>query len=110
MEPRSSRQSDQPQHVGDVLSQLFALRGFGRAQAGRQMQDVWREVAGDFIAGQTRVQRITNGSLHIAVSSSALLQELESFHKWSLLERLKNEHADLRIRDLKFSLRSARTS
>ena len=109
MESSSRRRTDQPQQLGDVLSQLFTLRGYGRPQAGRQLQNVWQEVAGDSIAGQTKVQGIKNGVLQIAVTSSAMLQELDGFHKWSLLERLTAEHSDLRIRDIKFRLKSART-
>lgn len=110
MESSSRRRTDEPQPLGSVLSQLFALRGYGRPQAGRQLQDVWREVAGGAIAEQTRVHNIRNGVLQVTVASSALLQELEGFHKWSLLERLAAEHADLRIRDVKFRLQSARTN
>lgn len=110
MESSSERRTDQPQQLGNVLSQLFALRGYGRSQAGRQLQDVWQQLAGSSIAGQTKVQGIRNGVLQIAVTNSAMLQELQSFHKWSLLERLSRDHADLRVRDLKFRLQSVRTS
>ncbi len=91
--------------LGDVLSQLFALRGYGRVRGDRQLHDVWREVAGEQIASQTRVAGIRNGVLQVGVASSALLSELAAFHKFSLLERLQAEHASLRIKDLKFKLR-----
>ena len=109
MESSPRRKPDQPQPLGDVLSQLFALRGYGRSQATRQLQDVWKLVAGDVIARQTKVQGIKNGCLQVAVTNSGMLQELEGFHKWSLLERLTSEHSDLHIRDLKFRLQSVRS-
>ena len=109
MESSSRRRNGQPQQLGDVLSQLFALRGYDRPQAGRQLQEIWTQIAGDAIASQTKVQGVKNGVLQVSVTSSGMLQELDGFHKCSLLERLTTEHSDLRIRDLKFRLNSART-
>lgn len=107
MESRSPRQADDPQQLGDVLSQLFSLRGFGRVQSNRQLQNVWREVAGESIAQRTKVQGIKNGVLQVAVTNSATLQELEAFHKFSLCERLASDHSDLSIRDIRFRLRTS---
>lgn len=109
MEPSAPRRSDEPQHLGSVISRLLTLRGYGRVQTDRQLQEIWRAIAGATIAGRTKVQGIKNGILQITVDNSSLLQELEGFHKRSLLERLTRDHSDLRIRDLRFRLRSART-
>lgn len=102
----SSRQNrrDDPQPLGDVISHLFALRGYGRTQTGRQLVDIWRMVAGETIAGCTRVQGVKAGVLQVGVQSSAMLQELQGFHKGSLLEALQRNHADLGLRDIKFRL------
>ena len=67
---------------------------------------VWRQVAGDEIAAQTRVGGIKSGVLHVTVTSSALLGELVSFLKPDILKKLKHEHAELRVRDIKFRLES----
>lgn len=96
---------NEPHRLGDVLSHLFALRGYGRVQGDRQLQDIWRETAGEQIARQTRAGTIRNGVLQVGVSNSALLSELASFHKWSLLERLQKDHPRLGITDIKFRLR-----
>lgn len=95
----------EPHALGDVLSQLFALRGYGRVRGDRQLHDIWREVAGEMIARQTRVSGVKNGVLQVGVANSALLSELASFHKFSLLERLQADHPQLRLRDIKFKLR-----
>jgi len=97
--------TSQPQSIGDVLSQLFALRGYGRTQARRQLSDIWNEVAGETIAAKTKASVIKNGVLQVGVASSALLGELAAFHKPSLLEKLHKDHSDLNIRDIKFKLR-----
>jgi len=101
--PTQSRR--EPHALGDVLSQLFALRGYGRPRGDRQLQEIWRETAGDVIARQTRVSGVKNGVLQVGVGSSALLSELAAFHKYSLLERLQREQPNLKLRDIKFRLR-----
>lgn len=102
---RHSHSRTEPQPLGEILSQLFALRGYGRVQGERQLQEAWREIAGEVIARQTRVLGVTAGVLHVGVAGSALLSELVSFHKHSLLERLQFAAPHLPIRDIKFKLR-----
>ena len=97
---------DDPHRLGDVLSHLFTLRGYARTQTGRQLAEIWASVAGETISGRTRVQGIKSGVLQIGVHNSAMLQELEGFHKWSLLERLQERHGDLGIADIRFRLSS----
>ena len=95
-----------PQHLSRTLSELIALRGLAQVRGNKQLQSVWSEISGEAIASQTRVEGIRRGILQVAVSNSALLSELASFHKVSLFEALQEKHPDLRIRDLKFRLRS----
>lgn len=95
----------EPDTLGSVISKLFAARGFGRVQADRQLHAAWKQTAGEDVARQTRVLGLKNGVLQIGVSNSALLSELASFRKQELLEQMKTDHAQLRLRDLKFKLR-----
>ena len=92
--------------LGDVLSQVIAMRGIGRIRGDRQMADAWKNVAGPEVAAGSRPTTLRNGVLQILVTSSTLLGELVSFHKATILGRLKTEHPDLKIRDLKFKLQS----
>ena len=98
-EPSSNKEPDQ---LGDVLSHLFALRGYGRVQADRQLHEAWRNVAGTPLDQQTRVLGLKRGVLQIGVSNSALLSELASFRKAELLLQFKTDYPQLRVRDLKF--------
>ena len=95
-----------PQHLSRALSELIARRGYARVGGDAQLQRVWGEIAGPVIAGQTRAVAIRRGVLQILVAHAPLLSELASFHKTSLLEKLTADHADLRIRELKFKLDS----
>ena len=89
-----------------MLSQLFAMRGYGRVQGDRQLGQIWREVAGPTLAAGTKPLALRNGVLNIAVSNSALLAELSSYHKPLLLAELQARHPEFKLRDLKFKLRS----
>lgn len=95
----------EPAQLGDVLSQLFALRGYGRSQANQQLEEIWKQVAGEEIAAQTKVANLKNGVLHIGVSNSALMSEIVAFHKVEFVRRIKSEHRQLKVRDIKFKLR-----
>ena len=102
----TERGPHEPQALGDVLSRLMALRGYGRVRGGRQLADVWRAAAGEKTAARTRVMGLKNGVLQIGVSNAALLSELTSFHRQSLLESLQKSKGGYAIRDLKFRLRA----
>lgn len=101
---KSSASAHDPVALGDVLSQLFATRGYGRIQGDRQVRQIWQEIVGEETGGQTRVTGVKNGVLNVGVANSPLLSELAGFRKSEILARLKSEHADLRIRDIKFRL------
>jgi predicted nucleic acid-binding Zn ribbon protein len=100
------REEGGPHPLGDVLSRLMTLRGYGRIHGDRQLRELWQRVAGEEIAERTKVIGLRNGVLQIGVSSAPLLSELTSFHRHSLLQALRDEAADSGVRDLKFRLRS----
>jgi predicted nucleic acid-binding Zn ribbon protein len=80
---------------------LFASRGYGRPQADSQLAGLWREIAGERIASQTRVLGLKNGVLTVGVATSPLLSELSAFHHEHLLEQLRARQGTA-IRDLRF--------
>ncbi len=84
----------------------MTLRGFGRTQGDRQLTELWQRIAGEMIAERTKVIGLKNGVLQVGVANAALLSELTSFHRHSLLQALRSEAGDNGIRDLKFRLRS----
>ncbi len=96
----------EPQRLSSALSELIAIRGYARVRGDAQLQSAWAETAGVVIARQTRAVAIRRGVLHVAVDHAPLLSELAGFYRQSLLEKLQKQHADLKIRDLKFKLDS----
>ncbi len=96
-----------PQRLALALSELIARRGYARVRGNAQLQSAWAEASGATIARQTRAVAIRRGVLHVAVAHAPLLSELAGFYRQSLLEKLQEKHAGLRIRDVKFRLDSS---
>lgn len=90
-----------PQPIGEILSELVSRRGYARVQVTDQYTSVWREVAGEFLAGQTRVGGLKRGVLEITVAHSSLMQEL-TFQKTQLQQELTKRLPDERITGLRF--------
>lgn len=105
MDEHSPRPAEGPQSLGDVVTRLVALRGFGQVGGQRELARLWREAAGPEIGRRTRVIGLQKGNLLIGVGNAALLSELAAFHKHDLLEKLRQASQDVAIRDLKFRLR-----
>jgi hypothetical protein len=97
----------EPAALGDVISQLFALRGYGRTQGNKQLENSWAEVVGSDISEQTKVMGLKNGVLQIGVSNSALISELSAFLKPEFLEKFQTDYSHLKIKDIKFKLRGS---
>ena len=95
-----------PARLSQALTELIAFRGYARVQGNAQLQSAWAAVAGGTIARQTRALAVKRGVLTIAVASAPLLSELAGFYRTAFLEKFRECHADLRIRDLKFRLDS----
>jgi predicted nucleic acid-binding Zn ribbon protein len=90
----------QPQHIGDLLAQLMARRGYARVQSAGACTEAWRQAAGEKLASCTRATGVRRGVLEVLVGSSTLVQEI-GFKKKALLGRLAELLPDENIRDLK---------
>ena len=106
----AAEKTAEPQHVRKVLSELIALKGLARVHGIEQLQQAWRTVAGDDIGRCSRAIELTRGVLHVGVGNSAVLNELAGFHKQVLLEQLRQKFAHLKIREIKFRLKTERKS
>lgn len=92
---------NQPQAIGDVLSQLMARRGYARLQAQGVLAEAWSTAAGPQLAAVTRAGRIWQGVLEVTATSSVAVQEL-SFRRVALLARLGELLPEHAIRELRF--------
>lgn len=103
---KSSRAIPSATPVSQVLSELIAMKGLARVQGDQRLKQAWEQAAGKKIAGQTSILGIKNRIVQIGVDNSALLNELNSFHKLSLLQKLQQEYGKQNVRDMRFRLKS----
>ncbi len=91
-----------PELFREILSRLFAARGWGRRQERLYLERAWAEAAGPEFAEHTRVSGIRRGVLEIEVDNAVLLQELAHFHKRRLLQELRSRLPNTILNDLRF--------
>jgi hypothetical protein len=63
-------------------------------------------VAGETVGAKTDVIDFHRGIVNIGVANSALLNELNGFQRQQLLEALREQFAGMKIRDIKFRLKT----
>ena len=91
-----------PEPLGEILSRLFAARGWGRRQGRLRLEEAWADAAGALAAEHTRVGNVRRGVLEVVVDNAVLLQELAHFHKRRLLEQLRSRLPEMNLMDLRF--------
>jgi hypothetical protein len=91
-----------PKKIGDLLGRVLAQRGCTQLTAQIELEQCWKTAAGQAVAGRTKVGAMRRGTLEILVDNSALLMELEGFHKQELLERMQGLVKHSGIRSLRF--------
>ena len=75
-----------PERLSEVLSRLFAARGWGRQQDRLRLERAWAEAVGPEYANITRVAGFRRNVLEVEVKGAVPMQELSQFHKrrcWS---------------------------
>jgi predicted nucleic acid-binding Zn ribbon protein len=91
-----------PEPLKEVLSRLFALRGWGRQQGRLRLEQAWEDAIGPEHAPHTRLGAHRRGVLEVLVDSGVVLQELAHYHKRRLLEALRKQLPDTTFTDLRF--------
>jgi predicted nucleic acid-binding Zn ribbon protein len=91
-----------PEALGEILSRLFAARGWGRRQDRLRLEETWREIVGPQGAAHTRVNALRRGVLEVRVDNAVLMQELANFQKRRLLEQLRTRLPGVTFTDLRF--------
>lgn len=62
----------------------------------------WKEAVGEEIAASTRCIKLSGGTLFVEVSSAPLLNELSTFRKKEILERIKAREVFRGVREIRF--------
>ena len=92
-----------PSSVGDVVNKLLARKGYARIQANLALGELWKKVAGERIASDSRPGLIANGVWQVFVRNSSVVQEL-SFSRTQILKQIQTEAPEQKIRDVKFKV------
>jgi predicted nucleic acid-binding Zn ribbon protein len=93
-----------PEPIGEILSRLFAARGWGRRQDRLRLEEAWQAALGAEGAAHTHVGGLRRGVLEVYVDNAVLLQELAHFHKRRLLEQLRARLPGTSITDLRLRI------
>jgi len=91
-----------PEKIGEIMSRLFAARGWGRQQERLRLERAWAEAVGAEYVSQTRVAALRRNVLEVEVRNAVLIQELAQFHKRRLLSALRRILSGVTITDLRF--------
>jgi predicted nucleic acid-binding Zn ribbon protein len=97
-----------PRVLGEILSDLYALRGFAQLQASGELERAWNDAVGETAQAATQVGRVRRGVLEVTVADSALLEELVAFRKSHLLAALQKQLPDAAIADIRFRIGQVR--
>jgi predicted nucleic acid-binding Zn ribbon protein len=94
-----------PEAIREILDQLLARTSpLGRVVSEEALAAEWRAAVGEEIAAHTRVAGLAGGRLRVEVDSSALLQELSTFYRRSILESLRAGKIGRAIVEVQFKL------
>jgi hypothetical protein len=91
-----------PRALTEVLGELFTVRGYGRFWARQELERAWDTAVGEPLCRQTHLGEVRRGVLNVTVSHPALLEELASFRKPSLLAALRAVESGTTIQDIRF--------
>ena len=95
-----------PEPISEVLSRLFLSRGWGGRQARLQLEEAWKNAAGELAFARTRLGPIRRNVLEVIVADAVLLQELSNFQKRALIKTINEQLGDGKVTDIWFRLGS----
>src|SRR5260370_21538177 len=70
-----------PEKLGEILSRLFAARGWGRRHERLRLGEAWSEAVGQRASGHTRVRALRRGVFWSFVGKSDLLPDMGTLYK-----------------------------
>ena len=91
----------QPQSVGDLVSRFLDRSGLAPKVEAASIVTEWTEKVGPQISAVTEALRVSEGTLFVAVATSAWMMEL-NLMKGELMRRINAGKGEGRIRQLVF--------
>jgi predicted nucleic acid-binding Zn ribbon protein len=90
--------------VTEPLAKVMAALGLGDRLREEEVKKAWREIAGEFIAGQSSPDSLRAGVLCVRVAQSPMLYELDRVWKAELLKKLKSRFGARTVREIRFRI------
>lgn len=91
-----------PKQLGQLIQSLVRRKGLTEESAGRELDDIWKKVAGQRIAANSYVRRLRAGVLEVSVSNGVILEELTCYLQHELLPKIQQSHPSPPVNSLKF--------
>ncbi|MCA9083943.1 MAG: DUF721 domain-containing protein [Planctomycetaceae bacterium] len=91
-----------PARLGQLLQNLVRQKGLSESSATEELNSVWKKAAGERVGDRSYVRGVRAGVLEIAVSNSAILEELNGFLQHELLPQVQQQCPIHQIRSLRF--------
>ena len=79
----------EPEEISSILSRWMAKNRAHRRAGQKPIHLLWKEAAGPELAQGTRATRLAGGVLTVEVSSAPLLNELATYRRKEILERVR---------------------
>ena len=107
---REWRGADEPEHLdsrvhqpGEFVSEILRAAGAADGIELEKLREMWREIAGDFVARNAAPDSLKNGCLTLKVLQPAMRFHLEQM-KGELLTNLKKSAGDGVVKSIRFAL------
>lgn len=84
-----SRKDHNISSIKEILSDLFRVGEIAHIYKNRDIYYIWSQVCPEKYLDVTRMKGFYRNTLTIEVSSSAVLQEISTFYKTEILEKLQ---------------------
>jgi len=101
----SANRKPRVRKIGSLVSQLMSRRGYASITAADQLQQLIETVVSESLHSSFQVGNLRGGVLHVFVTDSVTLQEL-NFQKRTILRRVQKEKTFQNVVDLRFRIQS----
>lgn len=99
---REERKSTAPRSIGELMAEIIKATAGPKRRELLELAEAWSRVVGPELARRSRPLCLgKGGQLTVGFESSALRQEVQSFRKAEILERLREAYPARRIAALK---------
>lgn len=91
------------QQLGDILQTTLKKRKINLDLEDQKLQGLWSQAVGSQISSQTRPHRIKGNTLHVKVSSSVWMHQLQ-FLKDEIIEKINKSQEKEIVKNIYFSI------